>query len=617
MNTFEILEFNTILSTLSEFALSETGKNKALKLKPFLKEKDCKAKMEETTQAKKILDMFGNPPISFMVDLDKILELSQNGSMLSPEQLTAISNFIYSCSKMKAYMKKAEQLEINLALHGNSFIDLDELIEEIENAIKNNRVEDTASSFLKDIRRKIVIAEGNIKLKLENILKNKKDCFSDNHVVTRNNRLVLPVKKSHKNQVVGTIVDTSSTGATLFIEPSSVQKLQEELSYLEIEEDSEIRKILYTLTALVEDNIYNLNINKECMEILDFAFAKAKLSDKMKAISVPITTERKMKIVQGRHPLIDEKVCVPLDFDIGDAVKGIVITGPNTGGKTVALKTVGLLSVMVQCGLHVPVEKGSLFSMYSNVLCDIGDGQSISENLSTFSAHITNVIEILNQVNEESLVILDELGSGTDPAEGMGIAIAILEELRNKKCLFVATTHYPEVKEYAKNIENLVNARMDFDRENLKPLYKLQIGEAGTSCALHIAKKLGLPEHMLHRAEKEAYGESNYNKEIIQHKNKEKSPKIEKEKPIKQPKSSFVMGDCVEVGVEKEIGVVFKSEDKNGDVIVQIKGEKKTFNYKKLRLKVSAEELYPEDYDFSVIFNTVEERIRIKKGYTF
>lgn len=617
MNTFETLEFNTILSALADFTLSENGKDTALKLKPFLKEKECKAKMEETTQAKKILEMFGNPPISFMLDLDKMLELSQNGSMLSAEQLTSIGEFIYACSKMKIYMKKAEQLEVNLALHGNSFTDLNDLLEEIENAIKNNRVEDTASSTLKDIRRKILIAESNVKLKLENILKNKKDCFSDNHIVTRNNRLVLPVKKSHKNQVMGTVVDTSSTGATLFIEPSSVQKLQEELSYLEIEEDSEVRKILYTLTALVEDNVYNLSINKECMERLDFAFAKAKLSDKMKAISVPITTERKIKIVQGRHPLLDEKICVPLDFNIGDGINGVVITGPNTGGKTVAIKTVGLLSLMVQCGLHVPVDKGSIFSMYNNILCDIGDGQSISENLSTFSAHITSIIEILNQVSEESFVILDELGSGTDPAEGMGIAIAILEELCNKNCLFLATTHYPEVKDYAKTTPNLINARMDFDRENLKPLYKLQIGEAGTSCALHIAKKLGLPEHMLHRAEKEAYGKSDYNAEVIQDSNKNKIPKIEKEKPLKLPKSSFVMGDCVEVGVEKEIGVVFKPEDKNGDVIVQIKGEKRTFNYKKLKLKVSAEELYPEDYDFAVIFNTFEERIKMKKGYKF
>lgn len=615
MNTFEILDFNTILKTLSDFALSENAKKALLNLKPFLKEKDCKLKMEETTQAKKILDSLGSPPISFMHDLEKILEFTENDSMLVPEQLSSIAQFIYSCNKMKTYLKKAEYLELNLALYGNSFGNLDILLEEIENTIHNNQVKDTASSYLKDIRRKILTTESNIQLKAEAILKNKKECFSDNYIVTRNDILVLPVKKTHRRKIEGTVVDTSSTGSTLFIQPSSIQKLQDELSYLKIEEDSEIRKILYILTAMVEEYSYNLNINKECMEILDIAFAKAKFSEKINAISVPITTERKLKIIQGRHPLINKENCVPLDFNIGDNIKGVIITGPNTGGKTVAIKTIGLLSIMAQSGLHVPVEEGSIFSMYNNVLCDIGDGQSITENLSTFSAHLTNIIKILNYIDGDSLVLLDELGSGTDPDEGMGIAIAILEELRIKNCLFVATTHYPEVKEYAKNKIDLINARMDFDREKLMPLYKLQLGEAGRSCALHIAQKLGFPEHMLYIAEKEVYGKSDYNP--VYNNQKLTLPRIEKDKPVKTPKSSFVMGDSVEVGIEKQLGIVYKPEDELGDVIVQIYGIKKKVNYKQLKLKVSAEELYPEDYDFSIIFNTIEERNRIKKGYTF
>ncbi len=615
MNAFATLEFTTILEQLSECAFSEKVKEMILDLKPFLSEKECKKKMDETTQAKKILEILGNPPISFMSDLDKILELSQNGSMLLPEQLISVANFIYSCGRMKTYLKKAEHLELVVTLYGDSFLNLDELLEEIERCIKNNEVDDFASANLKDVRKKIVHAKENIKRKLETILRNRKECFSDQHIVTRNGRLVLPVKRTHKNQIVGTIIDSSSTGATVFIEPSSIQKLQQELSYLEIEEDSEVRKILYTLTALVEDGIYSLNINKECMELLDFIFATAKLSDQMKARAVTITTERKMKMIQGRHPLLSQESCVPLDFMIGEDIRGIIITGPNTGGKTVTLKTVGLLSLMAQCGLHVPVAEGSYFSMFNHIFCDIGDGQSISENLSTFSAHITKIIDIIKRVDGESLVLLDELGSGTDPTEGMGIAVAILEELRRKKCLFLATTHYPEIKEYARKTENLQNARMDFDRENLKPLYQLQIGEAGISCAFHIAQKLGLPEHMLYLAERTVYGQSSYNSEII--KTEYSLPKIQKEKIIKQPQSNFVMGDSVEVGKEKEIGVVYKPEDKMGDLIVQVKGVKKKINYKQVKLKVSASELYPEDYDFSIIFNTVEERKKFKKGYTF
>lgn len=615
MNTFETLDFNTILTALSECALSENAKETLCNLRPFLKEKDCRLKMDETTQAKKILSFLGSPPISFMSDLDKILELSENGAMLVPEQLSSIAEFIYSCDKMKTYLKKAESLELNLALYGNSFHNLDALLEEIENAIQNNKVKDTASSYLKDVRRKILHAESSIQTKAEAILKNKKECFSDHYIVTRNDLLVLPVKKTHRNKVSGVVVDTSSTGSTLFIQPTSIQKLQDELSYFKIEEDGEIRKILYTITALVADYAHALKTNKECMELLDIAFAKAKYSEKINAIAVPIGTERKVKIIQGRHPLIHKDQCVPLDFHIGDEIKGVIITGPNTGGKTVAIKTIGLLSMMAQSGLHVPVAEGSMFSMYNNVLCDIGDGQSITENLSTFSAHITNIIKILNDSDRDSLVILDELGSGTDPDEGMGIAIAILEELRRKECLFVATTHYSEVKEYAKNRTDLINARMDFDREKLMPLYKLQLGEAGKSCALHIAQKLGFPEHLLYIAEKEVYGSSNYNQE--HHNTKTNLPRIEKEKPMQKPKSDFVMGDCVEVGVEKQLGVVYKPEDKMGDVVVQIQGVKQKFNYKQLTLKVSADELYPDDYDFSIVFNTLEERQKIKKGYTF
>ncbi len=635
MNTYKTLEFDIILDTLSDLALSKKAKDRLLSLKPSLSEKECKTNMEETTQAKTLLETLGNPPISFMVDLGKIFELSQNGSMLSAQELSEVARFIHSCLQMKNYLKRGEELNIPLAHYGNSFFELKELEKEINTAIKGSKVDYNATSTLRNIERKITNAHTNIKLKLESILRGKKDCFSDFHIVTRNNRLVLPVKKTHKGQISGTVVDSSSTGATVFIEPASVRKLQEELSYLEIEEENEIRKILYTLTALVEDNISSLRVNMECMELMDFAFAKAKLSDKMGARQVELNTQGKIIIKQGRHPLLSNPV--PLDFQVGGEIKGVVITGPNTGGKTVSIKTVGLLSLMAQCGLHVPVEEGSVFALRSNVLCDIGDGQSITENLSTFSSHIKNIVEIINHVNQESLVILDELGSGTDPTEGMGIAVAILEELRNKNCLFVATTHYPEIKDYARQTPSLINARMDFDKENLKPLYKLQIGEAGVSCAFHIAQKLGFPLHMLNRAQREVYGKSEKPKEtiktpqehstydgnLISHEvqqpqiSKTILPTVEKEKEKKLPKSTFVMGDSVRVQPENLIGIVYKTEDDMGNLIVQIQGVKKSVSYKRLTLVAKAEDLYPPDYDFTVIFNTMEERRNIRKGYKF
>lgn len=641
MNAYNTLEFNIILESLADHALSQKAREKLLSLKPFLSERECKSKMQETTEARKIFEGIGTPPLATMKELDKILDLTVKGSMLTSEQLTSICTFIASCKRMKKYLKKAEAFNADIAFFGHSLSPLDLLFEEIERCIRNEAVDDGASPALRDIRRKIENTKSAVKLKLEGILRSKKEWFTDGYVTIRNGRFVLPVKKGYKNQLSGTVIDTSSTGGTCFIEPAAVRKLQEELAILQIDEENEIRKILYTLTVLVEEHINELRINKDCMETLDFIFAKAKLSIEMKAVPVSITTERKIIIKQGRHPLLKPDLCVPLDFAIGgdlveDAVNGVVITGPNTGGKTVALKTIGLLSLMAQSGLHVPVSPESVFCMHNSLFCDIGDGQSIAENLSTFSSHIQNIVAILKEVSSESLVLLDELGSGTDPAEGMGLAIAILAELNQRGCLFVATTHYPEIKDFAKNTKGLMNARMEFDRENLQPLYKLQIGEAGESCALYIAQRLGFPGHMLKRAQKEAYGgrssvssdvptilfeEDKTNNEGTTMIDTVSYSKIQREIPQEMTPSrseSFNIGDCVRVYPHKSLGIIYKRTNDKGELGVQIKDKKQLINHKRLKLFIPASELYPEDYDFSIIFDTVENRKarhQLEKGH--
>jgi len=301
---------------------------------------------------------------------------------------------------------------------------------------------------------------------------------------------------------------------------------------------------------------------------------------------------------------------VPLDFTIGGGVRGVVITGPNTGGKTVALKTVGLLSLMAQSGLHVPAEPGSRFTMNAGVLCDIGDGQSITENLSTFSSHMTNIIGILEETTPECLVLLDELGSGTDPAEGMGLAVAILEELRRRGCLFVATSHYPEIKEYAAQTDALQNARMAFDRESLQPLFRLEMGEAGESCAIYIAQRLGLPAHMLDRARAAAYYGA------LTAEESQETPqlpgrrmiRIAEEKPAPRHCDRFQVGDSVRVHPQRETGVVYCRADEKGMVGVQVRKRKFLVNHKRIQLLVAADALYPDNYDFSIIFDTVANR---------
>ena len=406
------------------------------------------------------------------------------------------------------------------------------------------------------------------------------------------------------------------------MEPAAIGELSLQLSYLQIEEENEERRILYELSGMAADQEMVLLQNIGMIEKLDFLFAKGKLSQIMDGTEPEINTDRRIEIEEGRHPFIKKEDCIPLNLNMGETCRGVIITGPNTGGKTVAVKTVGLLSIMAQSGLHVPCKRADL-AMHSQVLCDIGDGQSISENLSTFSAHITNAVRILEAVNPESLVIMDELGSGTDPAEGMGIAMAILERLRLENCLFLATTHYPEIKDYAKQAEGVINARMAFDRESLRPLYRMELGEAGESCAFYIAEKLGMPEEMLEYARHAAYGQpdaphascgsSQMSCGKLQDRKGRKAvgPRIQKTRDkrgsqIFEPK--FKRGDSVQVLPDKRIGIVCKPDDASGRVLVQLPEGKKEINQKRLCLHVKAEELYPDDYDFSIIFDTVENR---------
>lgn len=617
MNSYMTLEFDKILEMLAENALSETVKARCLKLEPSLHEAEVRRWMDETTQAKRIIEQIGTPPLSSMSELRMVIGLIAADAMLMPDQIAHVSAFLASCRRMKTYLRRAESTESYISCYGGSIDELPDLEDEIGRCIRNGVVDDKASSRLDGLRRQIILAEDQIKAKLDALLRKNKSWFSESFVSVRNGRYTLPVKREHKKDVAGIVVEMSNTGGTLFIEPASVGRLQSELYSLQIEEDSEVRRILYTLTALIGDHIPAIRINIETMETLDFLFAKGKFSISMKASPVGINTGREISIIGARHPLLDRDAAVPLNFNVGGGTSGVIITGPNTGGKTVALKTVGILSLMAQSGLHVPAEKESSLCMRNLCLCDIGDGQSITENLSTFSSHMKNIIAILQQAGDESLVLLDELGSGTDPAEGMGLAVAILDELCNKNCLFAVTTHYPEIKEYAQDKPGVVNARMAFDKESLKPLYRLEIGEAGESCALYIAEKLGMPGNLLRRAFEAAYGKPEGG---VRPEGPEKTPSVSQKVPgapriIKQKdpepaqrSSQFNIGDSVIVFPTKEIGIVYARSNEIGEIGVQVKGEKKLYNQKRLKLHVAAEELYPEDYDFSIIFDSVENR---------
>ena len=612
-DTEKILEFDRIKEKLAELACTDKARQQIQELKPSLSELEVKASQRETTEARKMIEICGNPPVTALQGVDEWIEFASKGGCLTPQQLEQISMVLAAVRRLKDYLRRGKEHEIGLAYYEENLDGLDDIREELGSKIRNERVDDYASKTLKSLREAIDRAETKMHEKADAILKANKQYMADNFSTLRNGRICVPVKKEYKFKIQGSVIDKSSTGSTLFIEPLQVARLYDEVQELKIDEENKEIRILYTLSSMLSDKEEIIRSNSRAVEKLDFIFAKGKLSLEQEGIQPEINTDRHIRIKNGRHPLMDKAVNVPLNFEIGNGINGVIITGPNTGGKTVAIKTVALNCMMAQCGLHVPCEEAEI-CMNNAILCDIGDGQNLSENLSTFSAHITNVLDILKKAGRDSLVVMDELGSGTDPAEGMGIAIAILEELKKSNALFLATTHYPEVKEYARRTEGIINARMTFDKESLKPLYQLVIGEAGESCAFYIAGKLGMPGYMLSRAAKAAYGSDGETKiegmagnEELKKSSHPKIQKIKKAVTQKEAKK-YQIGDSVMVYPEKKIGIICRMADEKGMLQVQMKKEKRWVSHKRIKLHVPAEQLYPEDYDFSIIFDSVEKR---------
>jgi dsDNA-specific endonuclease/ATPase MutS2 len=604
----ETLAFPAIIEKLKEHAVSEPARQQLDSLTPYLKEAVCRQKMAETTAARLVLDACGSPPLAAMKDLTETLTLCQIGAMLTPAQLSGVALFAVSVRRLASYLRRTESQNPQMAALGRSMENLDAMQNEIERCVSEDRVLDEASPQLRSLRRKMEQAEARIKEKLNQVLQSRKQYLADSFITTRNGRYVLPVLKRFQAQFGGTVVDASASGGTVFMEPTAIGTLQAERAALAVEEDAETRRVLFTLAAMVHEHSDPIRRNMETMTVVDVMFAKAKLSAAMQARAVEVNCARRLCIRQGRHPLLDPATCVPLDFSMDEHTTGVVITGPNTGGKTVAVKTVGLLTLMAQCGLHIPCGEGSCIAMQDQVWCDIGDSQNISQNLSTFSGHMTNIIRILERASRDSLVLLDELGSGTDPAEGMGIAIAVLEELRQRRCMFLVTTHYAQVKAYAANTDHVQTARMAFDPESLAPLYRLEMGKAGESCALHIARRLGLAPHLLARASREVYGGTAEGEAKAMPAPKSGLSRIEPDKAVNDPSSKFAMGDSVSLLPGQENGIVYRPADEHGDVVVQIKGEKRVVRHNRLRLLVPAAELYPPDYDYSIIFDSVANR---------
>ena len=625
MEIEKAIEFDKIREKWRTLALAEAAKKQIDQTGLILSEGELKAALRNTTEAVLLLQKCGTPPLVSLEGMEEWLAIADKGDCLTVSMLEEVEKALVAVKRLKDYLNDGKSQKVSLAYYEENLEPLEELREELHRQLRNGEVDDYATGTLKDLRAQIERVKNRMHEKADSILRSNKDCMSDSFTTIRSGHLCIPVKKEYKYKIDGSVIDKSATGNTLFIEPKAVAQLGEELQILQIDEQNEVYQILYTLTAMVADKREAMEQNIRMLQKLDFIFSKAKLSVDLDGQCPEITLERKIRLENGRHPLIPKEQCVPLQFEMGGEVQGIIITGPNTGGKTVAIKTVALNCYMAQCGLHVCAEK-ALICMNSNILCDIGDGQNLSENLSTFSAHIENVLSILKRVGRESLVVMDELGSGTDPAEGMGIAVAVLEELRKSGALFLVTTHYPEIKQYADKQQGIQNARMTFDRETLRPLHQMVIGEAGESCAFPIAQRLGMSPEMLNVALHAAYGNkipelyqekflhNPADETILKQKSSMKSaagPHIQREKHVSSQQKeamAFHRGDSVMIYPEKKIGIVCIPSDEKGNIVVQTPTGKITLNHKRLKLHVAAEQLYPEDYDFSIVFDSVETR---------
>ncbi|WP_078382182.1 endonuclease MutS2 [Sutcliffiella halmapala] len=628
--TIQALQFTDLKKEIASYALSELGKEEIISLMPSTNKKQIDAWLREVTEGKKILEISSSVPIHGLHGISYTLKSLHKGVACRPDQLISLYEFLVCIEKLKRFMRDKEFVAPTITSYVHSIFGLEHVADEIVRCIRNGRVDDYASKELLKIRKQLSTLEERIKSRIEQFVKSNKNSkyLQESIVSIRNGRFVIPVKKEYKNNIKGAVLDISASGSTVYMEPEEISLIQDSINMLKVQEDVEEEKILFALTGLVEEHEQEIKIAVDMMVSYDLIFAKAKYSMATGGIAPQINEHHLIRLKGARHPLLGKKA-VPLDVVIGEDFDALVITGPNTGGKTVTIKTVGLLTMMAQCGMHIPVDVGSEIAIFKKILVDIGDGQSLEQSLSTFSSRIKNIIEILAESTPQTLVLLDELGSGTDPAEGMGLATSILEELYNKGTTMLATTHYSEIKEFANVREGFTNGSMEFDVKTLQPTYRLIVGKGGDSQAFAIALRLGMHPKLIERAHEITYKENKdyttATSKSLQELNKQLAMNkkyIHKQKHAVQEKFNheivFKIGDNVKIPSINEFGIVYKPADDRGNVEVFVKGEKQLFNHKRLSLYIKAEELYTDDYDMDIIFESKENRKlrnQMKKGH--
>lgn len=597
------LNYYDLKEIVKSYCVSGLGKTLIDKLEPSSNLKVVNRRLDETSEGRKLLDVSYHLPLEGIHNIFPLIDKMDKGGVLEPSDLTMVSDFLRGCRKVKMFLKDKEGYAPTLCSYAENISDLSYIEEEINISIRGSVVDSNASKDLKKIRKQIDTCEGKIKEKLDKFLRNSsnKECIQEFFISQRNGRYTIPIKAAYKNKVAGSIVEVSSKGTTVFMEPDIVSKFTSELNVLKAEESMEVYKILAILTEMIYQRIKDLKINVEVISEYDMIWAKAKYSLDIQGIKPKINDYGYTKILKGRYPLI--KNGVPLDFEIGKDYRTLIITGPNAGGKTVVLKTLGMLTLAVQSGFHIGAKEGTEISIFQDVFVDIGDNQSVENALSTFSSHVQNLARIIKESGKSTLLLFDEIGSGTEPNEGAALAIAILEELYHKGCITVATTHYGEIKDYSHNHPDFENAAMEFKKETLEPLYKLTIGKTGDSNALYISKKMGISDSIIERTR--TYIENkDYNYATIKESKKKKVKEVESEEKY----YDFSVGDKVLLLDKNDSAIIYKGRDEFNNVVVLYDKEFIEVNYKRVKIELKAEELYPEGYDLNQLFVSYKDR---------
>lgn len=500
----QILEFHKIKQTVESLCASSLGLKRVALLMPSTDEKQVEYTLNQSDEALKIILALGEAPLGGVSDITEPIKRAKISALLSANELLSISRLLYAVSQLKAFSDRLTDIKVEAPIfmsQVDNLVSLNRLQSAINDCIdETGSVLDSASPELRTIRRAIQATESRIKEKLNQVVAERRNKLTDGIVTIRNERYVVPVRAEAKNTFGGTVHDQSSSGNTYFIEPKEVVDLNNKLQEYHVEERREIERILRALTEEVKKFVDELSVNVDVLSEIDFMFAKGKYARLIHGIRPKMNQKGIIRLVGARHPLIDARTVVANDIEIGDEYTTIVITGPNTGGKTVTLKTVGLLTLMAQSGLLIPAHASSQLAIFDHVFADIGDEQSIEQSLSTFSSHMTNIVRIMERLTVNSLILFDELGAGTDPKEGASLAISILDYVKVRGARTIATSHYPELKAYAYECDDVINASVEFDIETLSPTYRLLVGVPGRSNAFEISKRLGLKEAILEAA---------------------------------------------------------------------------------------------------------------------